>query len=148
MARPFLELTKLQNKILFEYVREQGFAEGVHKLYQRLRREIGDMQHPAMNSKGEVALNDQEEILEFTEDDIPDVVDNKYNYKGADYEYETRPVSKQGIITIERRKLLPSRRGIEDYFRKDEITQIDRPSREANAGFVLPALTKDLQCPF
>ena len=33
MARPFLELTKLQNKILFEYVREQGFAEGVHKLY-------------------------------------------------------------------------------------------------------------------
>ena len=32
MARPFLELTKLQNKILFEYVREQGFAEGVHKL--------------------------------------------------------------------------------------------------------------------
>ena len=116
MARPFLELTKLQNKILFEYVREQGFAEGVHKLYQRLRRDIGDIQHPAMNSKGEVALNEEEDILEFTENDMPDVVDNKYNYKGVDYKYETRPVSKQGIIDIERRKLLPSRRGIENYF--------------------------------
>ena len=42
-ARPFLELTKLQNRILFEYVRKQGFAEGVQKLYQRLRRDIGDM---------------------------------------------------------------------------------------------------------
>ena len=67
-ARPFLELTKLQNRILFEYVREQGFAEGVQKLYQRLRRDIADIQHPAMNSKGEVALNDDGEILEFTED--------------------------------------------------------------------------------
>ena len=73
-ALPFLELTKLQNMILFEYVRKQGFAEGVQKLYQRLRRDIGDMQHPAM-SKGEVALNDDGEILEFTEDDIPDVND-------------------------------------------------------------------------
>ena len=87
MARPFLELTKLQNKILFEYVREQGFAEGVHKLYQRLRREIGDMQHPAMNSKDEVALNDDGEILEFTEDDIPDVNDNKYTYKNVQLIY-------------------------------------------------------------
>ena len=45
-----------------------GFAEGVQKLYLRLRRDIGDIQHPAMNSKGEVALNDDGEILEFTED--------------------------------------------------------------------------------
>ena len=65
-ARPFLELTKLQNRILFEYVRKQGFAEGVQKLYQRLKRDIGDMQHPAMNTNGDVALNDDGEILEFT----------------------------------------------------------------------------------
>ena len=75
-ARPFLELTKLQNRILFEYVRKQGFAEGVQKLYQRLRRDIADIQHPAMNSKGDVALNDDGEILEFTEGDVPAVVDN------------------------------------------------------------------------
>ena len=55
-ARPFLELTKLQNRILFEYVRKEGFAEGVQKLYQRLRRDIANIQHPAMNSKGDVAL--------------------------------------------------------------------------------------------
>ena len=133
-ARPFLELTKLQNRILFEYVREQGYAEGVQKLYQRLKRDIGDMQHPAMNTNGDVALNDDGEILEFTEDDIPDVNDNKYTYKNVEFKYETRPVEKKGVVTIKRRKLLPSRRGIEDYFRKDEITQIDRPSREANAG--------------
>ena len=134
MARPFIKLTKLQNKILFEYVREQGFAEGVHKLYQRLRRDLDGIQHPAMNSKGEVALNDEEEVLEFTTDNLPDVTDNKYTYNGVDYKYETRPISKKGIVTIARRKLLPSRRGIEDYLRKDEIVQIDRTSREANAG--------------
>ena len=93
MARPFIKLTKLQNKILFEYVREQGFAEGVHKLYQRLRRDIDGIQHPAMNSKGEVALNDEEEVLEFTTDNLPDVTDNKYTYNGVDYKYETRPIS-------------------------------------------------------
>ena len=106
-ARPFLELTKLQNRILFEYVRKQGFAEGVQKLYQRLRRDIGDMQHPAMNNNGDVALNDDGEILEFTEDDIPDVNDNKYTYKNVEFKYETRPVEKKGVVTIERRKLLP-----------------------------------------
>ena len=128
-ARPFLELTKLQNRILFEYVRKQGFAEGVQKLYQRLKRDIDDIQHPAMNDKSEVALNDDGEVLEFTEDDMPEVVDNKYTYKSVEFKYETRPVEKKGVVTIKRRKLLPSRRGIEDYFRKDEITQIDRPSR-------------------
>ena len=94
-ARPFLELTKLQNRILFEYVREQGFAEGVQKLYLRLRRDIGDIQHPAMNDKGEVALNDDGEILEFTEDDIPDVNDNKYTYKSVEFKSalsRTRPL--------------------------------------------------------
>ena len=29
MAVPFLELTKLQKQILFEFVRQQGYAEGI-----------------------------------------------------------------------------------------------------------------------
>jgi hypothetical protein len=133
MAVPFLKLTKLQKQILFEFVRQQGYTEGVHKLYQRLKRDIGSIEHPAMNSNGDIALNNENEVLEF-EDNLPNVAGNKYLYKGTEYEYETRAVTKKGVMTIERRKLLPSRRGIEDYFRKDEMVQIDKQSREANAG--------------
>ena len=133
MAVPFLELTKLQKQILFEFVRQQGYAEGVHKLYQRLSRDIGSMQHPAMNKDDNVAKS-KDEVLEFIDDDLPNVANNKYLYKGIEYTYETRAVTKQGVVAIERRKLLPSRRGIEDFFRKDEIVQIDKQSREANAG--------------
>jgi len=133
MAAAFLELTKLQKQILFEFVRQQGYAEGVHKLYQRLKRDIGSIEHPAMNSDGDVAISN-DEVLEFTDDDLPTVTDDKYLYKGTEYEYETRAVTKKSVVANERRKLLPSRRAIEDYFNKDEIVQIDKQSREANAG--------------
>jgi len=134
MAVPFLELTKFQKRIIFEFVRQQGYAEGVHKLYQRLKRDISSIQHPAMDSNGDIALNNENEVLEFTDDDLPTVTDDKYLFKGTEYEYETRAVTKKGVVANERRKLLPSRRAIEDYFRKDEMVQIDKQSREANAG--------------
>ena len=133
MAVAFLELTKLQKQILFEFVREQGYAEGIQKLYQRLKRDIGTIDHPAMDNNGDVALNN-DEVLEFIDDDLPTVADNKYLYKGTEYTYKTRAVTRRGVVAIKRRKLLPSRRGIEDFFRKDEIVQIDKQSREANAG--------------
>ena len=65
MAVPFLKLTKLQKQILFEFVRQQGFAEGVQKLYQRLKRDIGSIQHPAMDSdkSGFDSLSDFEEPI-------------------------------------------------------------------------------------
>ena len=56
-VRPFLPLTKLQNQLLFEYIRESGYSEGANKLYERLKRDIGDAEHPAVNSKGEVAYS-------------------------------------------------------------------------------------------
>jgi len=76
MAVPFLKLTKLQKQILFEFVRQQGYAEGVQKLYQRLKRDIGSIQHPAMDSDGDVAISN-DEVLEFTDDDLPTVTDDK-----------------------------------------------------------------------
>ena len=38
MAKAYLELTKLQRELVFDMIRNQGYAEGVHTLYQRLRR--------------------------------------------------------------------------------------------------------------
>ena len=92
MAVAFLELTKLQKQILFEFVRQQGYAEGVHKLYQRLSRDIGTIDHPAMNKDGNVAKS-KDEVLEFTDDNLPNVANNKYSYKGTEYTYETRAVT-------------------------------------------------------
>ena len=43
MARPYLELTKLQRQLVFDMIRNQGYVEGVpsHTLYQHLRRILG-----------------------------------------------------------------------------------------------------------
>ena len=50
MAKPYLELTKLQRELVFDMIRNQGYAEGVHTLYQRLRRIFGNRPHPAMKN--------------------------------------------------------------------------------------------------
>ena len=56
--RTFLPLTKLQNQLLFEYIRESGISEGANKLYARLKRDVGDVEHPAVNKNGNVAYKD------------------------------------------------------------------------------------------
>ena len=55
MAKLYLELTKLQRHLVFDMIRNQGYSEGVHAVYQRLKRVFGEMIHPAMNNRGEVA---------------------------------------------------------------------------------------------
>jgi len=132
MARTFLPLTKLQNQLLFEYIRESGISEGANKLYARLKRDIGDVEHPAVNSEGDVAYKD-DDVLEFVETPTP-IKDNSYTYEGETFNYITRPVSRKNVVRIERRLLLPTKRGIQDFMRKDEIVQINRPTRNANAG--------------
>ena len=64
--RTFLPLTKLQNQLLFEYIRKSGISEGANKLYARLKRDVGDVEHPAVNSQGDVAYKD-DDVLEFVE---------------------------------------------------------------------------------
>ena len=44
MAKPYLELTKLQRELVFDMIRNQGYTEGVHTLYQRLMRNIRNIQ--------------------------------------------------------------------------------------------------------
>ena len=74
---PFLPLTNFQQELLYDYVRKNGYSEGVEKLYNRLKRELGSKEHYAMNSKGEIAKTDDGEILE--EFDKPEMHD-KHTY--------------------------------------------------------------------
>ena len=92
MAKLYLELTKLQRHLVFDMIRNQGYSEGVHALYQRLKRVFGEMIHPAMNNRGEIAYKPGGKIYEL---EIRD--EDSYEYNGDKYEYETREVTKKGI---------------------------------------------------
>jgi len=129
----FLPPTNLQKQILKEIVRDQGYGEGTLRIYERLKRELGDKTHPALDDDGNVALNQDDDILEFV-GAPPRITSHKYTYNNIQYTYPTRTVTRQGVSKVERRKLLPTRRAIQDFYRKDEMVQIDRPVRSANAG--------------
>ena len=126
MAKPYLELTKLQRELVFDMIRNQGYAEGVHTLYQRLRRVFGNRPHPAMNKKGEIAYKDDGGVYELEPRD-----EDSYEYNGDKYEYETREVTRKGVKKRERRLLLPNRKSIEIFLRKDPSHQVDRTVRHA-----------------
>jgi len=129
----FLPATKFQRDLLFEYVRKSGYSEGYEKMYNRLRRELGDKEHYAMNAKGHIAKTDDGKILE--EVNKPKMqTKHAYVYKGDKYTYPTRQVTKKGITKEARRLLLPSKRAVQDFYRKDELTQIDRNTVRKNAG--------------
>ena len=61
----FLPATDFQRDLLFEYVRKSGYSEGYEKLYNRLRRELGDKEHYAMNEEGKIAKTDDGKIPSF-----------------------------------------------------------------------------------
>ena len=138
--RAFLPLSSLQSAILREYVRELGFGEGTKRTYERLKRELGqNTVHPAVDEAGDVAYTKNDDgddvVLEFHADP-PQTSGHKYLFDGKTYEYQRRTITrkKDGSTRVERRKLLPTKRAIQDYFRKDELVQIDRPTRKANLG--------------
>ena len=130
----YLELTKLQRHLVFDMIRNQGYSEGVHAVYQRLKRVFGEMIHPAMNDKGEIAYKPNGKIYELETRDA-----DSYKYNGDKYEYETREITKNGVKKEERRLLLPNRKSIEIFLRKDPSHQIDRPVRHAVAGGIKTA---------
>ena len=108
MAKPYLELTKLQRELVFDMIRNQGYAEGVHTLYQRLRRIFGNRPHPAMNKEGKIAYKEDGGVYELEPRD-----EDSYEYNGDKYEYETREVTRKGVKKRERRLLLPNRKSID-----------------------------------
>jgi hypothetical protein len=132
MSVQFLPLTKLQKTILDNLVNLQGYSEGVEKTFERLKYEIGNALHPAINSAGNVAFTDDGKLLETAQP--PAVNNNKYVYNGEIYTFLTRVVKRNGVSKVERRLLRPTRRAIADYFSKNRFVQIDRQTREKVAG--------------
>ena len=84
-------------------IRNQGYSEGVHALYQRLKRVFGETIHRAMNNRGERAYKSDGKIYELETRD-----EDSYEYNGDKYEYETREITKKGVKKEERRLLLPN----------------------------------------
>ena len=113
---PFLPLTNFQEALLTEYLLEKGTGEGYNRTYERLKDDIGDKRHYALDSDGNIALTSNGDIYEETT--TPSVTGQTYNYNNKDYTYPTRLVTRKGVQRVERRPLLPSRRGIMDWYRK------------------------------
>ena len=101
MSMSYLPPTKLQTRILQEYVDVKGFGEGQRRLYHRLKNDIGERDHPAMDANGNVAYKNGN-VLELLQDP-PTTRDNTYIYEGKRYTYETRMIFRFGKESIERR---------------------------------------------
>ena len=76
--QPYLPLTKFQEDLLTEYLLEKGTGEGYQRTYQRLRDDIGEKRHYALDSDGNIALTDNGDIYEETSS--PSVTGQTYNY--------------------------------------------------------------------
>ena len=129
----YLPPTKLQTRILQEYVDVKGFGEGQRRLYHRLKNDIGERDHPAMDVSGNVAYDEDGKVLELMQDQ-PSTRDNTYFYQGKEYKYETRVIYRFGKESIERRKLLPTQRAIAEFLRRNASHQIDRNTRKRPAA--------------
>ena len=127
--------TKLQIRLLKLFVDELGWGGGVHSLYRRLQREYGkDTIHPAMDQSGNVLLENGE-IWE--EKHNPKIIkQHSYEVNGKTYTYETRKVTRNGKISVERRKLIPTIRVVQEFLLKHPIHQKNRMTKQAVAGGV------------
>ena len=113
--------TNLQEQLIDDYIHEKGYAAGVIKIYKRLMHDFpGD--HPAMNSAGHVVYDDDGEPWEF-KNTPKNVQNHKYVHEGVQYEYETRPVVKNGVQTLERRRLAPTIRSVAEALGRSERHQ-------------------------
>ena len=127
--------TKLQIRLLKLFVDELGWGGGVHSLYRRLQREYGkDTIHPAMDQSGNVLLENGE-IWE--EKHNPKIIkQHSYEVNGKTYTYETRKVTRNGKISVERRKLIPTIRVVQEFLLKHPVHQKNRMTKQAVAGGV------------
>ncbi len=129
---PFLPLTNFQEALLTEYLLERANGEGYQRTYQRLKDDLGDKVHYALDSDGKIAMTPAGDIYE--ERSSPSVTGQTYNYNNKTYTYPTRLVTRKGVQRVERRPLLPSKRGIMDWYRKQPQLQIDRQARHRPGG--------------
>jgi hypothetical protein len=127
--------TKLQIRLLNVFVDELGWGGGVHSLYRHLQREFGkDRIHPAMDDNGNVLFEKGEFWEERHQPKI--IKQHSYEVNGKTYTYQTRKVTRNGVSRIERRKLIPTFRVVQDFLRKHPVHQKNRMTKQAVAGGV------------
>ena len=127
--------TKLQIRLLNVFVDELGWGVGVHSLYRHLQREFGkDRIHPAMDDNGNVLFENGEFWEEKHKPKI--IKQHSYEVNGKTYTYQTRKVSRNGVSRLERRKLIPTFRVVQDFLRKHPVHQKNRMTKQNVAGGV------------
>ena len=84
---PFLPPTDFQLQILKHYVEELGMGVGVSKLYERLKRDLGDTTHPALDKARKIKYTDDGKAWELSNTPTnlkgDEYVSNKANWKVA-----------------------------------------------------------------
>lgn len=131
---PFLPPTDFQSQILKHYVEELGMGVGVTKLYERLKRDIGDTTHPALDKAGKIKYTDDGKAWELSNTPT-NLKGDEYVEDGVVYTYQTRMVTRAGKKSKQRRKLLPTRLVVMHYLRKNETHQRNRmPRQRPGAG--------------
>jgi hypothetical protein len=129
----FLPLTKFQTMLVDRLVHDAGFsAEGVNKLYYRLRTDLGTGPHPGMDSKGEVARKPDGDLYTPSKADFTSK--HVFEHDGREYTIPTRERTLKGKKVIARRLIYPSMLAIQDFYRKSERIQRNRGTREKNLG--------------
>jgi len=131
---PFLPLTIFQEAILKEYLIDRGLGEGYQRVYQRLKDDFGTKRHYALDSDGRIALTQAGDIYEETNPTPTPASPHSFNYNNKTYTYPTRLVTRKGVRSVQRRQLLPSKRAIMDWYRKQPQLQIDRQARHKPGG--------------
>jgi hypothetical protein len=127
--------TKLQIRLLNVFVDELGWGGGVHSLYRHLQREFGkDRIHPAMDDNGNVLFENGEFWEEKHQPKI--IKQHSYEVNGKTYTYQTRKVTRNGVSRIERRKLIPTFRVVQEFLRKHPVHQKNRMTKQNVAGGV------------
>ncbi len=127
--------TKLQIRLLNVFVDELGWGGGVHSLYRHLQREFGkDRIHPAMDDNGNVLFENGEFWEEKHKPKI--IKQHSYEVNGKTYTYQTRKVTRNGKSRVERRKLIPTFRVVQEFLRKHPVHQKNRMTKQAVAGGV------------
>ena len=67
-------MTNFQEALLTEYLLEKGSGEGYNRTYNRLKDDIGEKRHYALDSDGNIALTDNGDIYEETA--TPNITEN------------------------------------------------------------------------
>jgi len=126
----YFPLTKYQKGILTKYTRDLGYGEGVVRLHKRLLNKYGSKRHFAIDDQGNIAMFGGKPFEESDDFKKRKLTRDSYTYKTVEYKYLVYGEQ----FEKKYRQLLPSKRAIQDFYRKDERVQRDAATRNNVAG--------------